>query len=102
MLFNETRLQEQANKALDVTERVLNGEDVPKEQRQMALALIGMPIKSRQVQNGRDRNAISLIKLGLRDQAVREKMALRVLSDIYPTTSLVDPLQTQTVCDGTR
>lgn len=83
-MLNERRLREQSELALDITERVLLGQEVSERQRQTALAMISQPIKLLAAQNGRDRNLISLIKLGVQDPKHRETLALRVLEGSLP------------------
>jgi hypothetical protein len=84
MRFDESRLEQQGNLALDITERILKGEEIPRDQARTALAMIAKPIQLQQVRNGRDRNAISLIKLGLRDPVQREEFARHVLQGMVP------------------
>ena len=87
----ESRLREQATKSLDITERVLNGKDeVPEQQRRTALSMISGQLKQQAVSNGKITQIISLTKLGVRDPAVRERIALTALEELLPQSVAIN------------
>lgn len=83
-LFNEA-LDEQAMSALVVTGRILSGDEaVPEAARKTALSMISSKLKQDSNFNGRITRIISVTKLGVRDVAVREAIALEALRSLLP------------------
>lgn len=87
----ETRLREQATAALDITEKILQGDmTMAPIQQKTALAMIGGQIKQAGVNNGRITQIISLTKLGVRDAGTRESIARAALEGLLPPGTLPD------------
>jgi len=85
--FNE-KLSAQALSGLDVTERILKGEDVSVLQARTAVSLISGKLKSQAVQNGRITQIISLTRLGITDQGKREQIAVAALRELIPAVMI--------------
>lgn len=84
----EERLNSQATLGLDVTERVLKGEDVAGLQTRTALSVIKAKLTHESVQNGRVSRIISLAKLGVTDAAVRQRIAEAALMTMLPGVAM--------------
>jgi hypothetical protein len=78
-----TKLDRLSPKSLDMLERVMDGDEtVEKQQSVAASTILSARFKQDSTVNGRARNLISLIKLGIRDPDSREVAARQVLGDL--------------------
>lgn len=84
----EERLQQQAEQSLDITERVLSGNEVSDDQRKTALAILSTREKNAAARNRGIVNVISLVK-HVRDVSVRETVALGALRAILPNPDVL-------------
>lgn len=79
----EGKLQRISGKSLDTLERVIDGDTaIEKDQSKAAATVLSARFKQDSTVNGRARNLISLIKLGIRDMDTREVVARQVLSTL--------------------
>lgn len=73
------RYKEATEKGLEVIIRALDGEEVTPAELAAAKVAAPMELKRQSNQNGHNRNMISLMKIGITDKAMRERVALDVL-----------------------
>lgn len=79
----QDKLHRISTKSLDMLERVMDGDQtVEKQQSVSAATVLSARFKQDSTVNGRARNLISLIKLGVRDPESREEVAKQVLGDL--------------------
>jgi hypothetical protein len=77
------KLHRVSSKSLDVLERRIDGDEtVQQEQAASASTVLSARFKQDSTINGRARNLISLIKLGVRDPDAREVVARQVMTDL--------------------
>jgi len=84
----KNKLSEQALKSLEVTERILAGEEVSMLQARTATSLISGKLKSQAVENGRITQIISLTKIGIKDAEKREAIASTALRELIPAAMI--------------
>jgi len=84
----DSRLKEQALLGLEVTDRILRGEDVSNLQGRTAISIVGAELKNQSNENGRVSRIISLAKLGVTDAAVRQTIAEAALKVLLPNVQL--------------
>lgn len=89
----EQELSRQAATSLGVTERILRGEEIGALQGRTAISMISNQIKHDSVQNGRISRVISLVKLGVRDEATRERIARVALDSLLPGALTAGPVE---------
>jgi hypothetical protein len=79
----EGKLHRISGKSLDMLERVIEGDaSVEKQQAVSAATVLSARFKQDSTINGRARNMISLIKLGIREPEMREVVARQVLASL--------------------
>ena len=86
MTFDE-RLKQQAMQGLDITERVLKGEEVAGIQARVAMGLISGELKHASNENGKITRVISLVKLGVTDVGARQRIAEAALAMLLPNVT---------------